>query len=225
MEGLISAFPFIAQDGPTQSGRPSRSTFVRAHVMERYHRERRAKKDSKEAGIGWKAEQHFVVTPKLQWQEVNGIEKTLEQGRKTMTPNSKTRKLKKEVGKHDKGERKGPIGGTESQIILLERPELYSMTLRNPIKEDSARFLRNISTCKQSHFFGYMHFRKKASHCPEQPMLIHTSSRRLKNAGFSLDSFRRDAQGLAPSGLLRPRALPCQFLELFNACERTHPRA
>lgn len=133
--------------------------------MERYHRERRAKKDSKEARFEVKAEHHFVVTPKLQWQEGNGVEKTLEHGRKTTTANSKARKVKKEVGKYDKEESKAPVGCTESQMVLLERPELYSMTLKNPVKEDSARFLRNISTCKQSHSFGYMHFRKKASHC------------------------------------------------------------
>ena len=59
-ESLISDFPFIAHDGAAKSRRQI-PTFVRAHVMERYHRERRAKKGIKDSGNTVWSQHEFIM--------------------------------------------------------------------------------------------------------------------------------------------------------------------
>ena len=91
-ESLISDFPFIAHDASITTRRQI-PTFVRAHVMERYHRERRAKKGIKDASNPVWSQHEFVAPDRngqvLRWEEDDGKERPASSKAKTVKPRKK----------------------------------------------------------------------------------------------------------------------------------------
>jgi hypothetical protein len=149
-ESSLTEFAFILQDGSTQGRRTARSTLVRAHVMDRYHRERKAKKHPKETGNERIAEHHFVTTSQnLQWQEVKGIEKKVikEEARKTPTkpqifPATKT--LKQINHSTPSSLIKPKVPNQDMQLQTFDR-----LSLKDPIRGYSTHFLQIVDTCKR----------------------------------------------------------------------------
>lgn len=148
-ESTLTEFAFIPQDGSTQGRRTSRSTLVRAHVMDRYHRERKAKKHSKETGNERNADHHFVtMSQNLQWQEVKGIERKVIKRETPMTP---TEPQVFPVTKSWKGINRSTRSSPIESKVPNQEMELQTfdrLSLKDPIRGYSTHFLQIVNTCK-----------------------------------------------------------------------------